>query len=737
MLVGLLALALLGYVSIGRGGAVAGLGILISLGLLLLALGLARNDLEEARLLRWIASRALMLLPGALVVYLGYHAGGFFPGPASVVAVLLALILGARLIVGGGSGPAERVASAIGLLFAAYATWVLFSGAWSHAPERAVVEADLAFAYLIGFVLFATVTTGPRDLRWVMRGLAAGAFAVCLGGFLSRVAPSAWPIPSGLDTSRISYPVTYWNGLGLLAAVGIILCLGLTSDDGDSREPTGLGRLARAASALPIPMLAVTLLLTFSRGAIGACIVGLAAYLVVGRPRSLLTATIAVGPPTAVAVVVTYRATSLAHVLNGSALQASEGRHLLLVVAGCSVGAALLRGVMAGLDTRLLRLGGGRPAVSPAASHRRWGAFLGLAVVGALAAGLPQAATHQWDRFVQGNVGGPAGGLRNRLTFAGADGRIDLWQVALDEFSRAPLRGTGAGTYEVEWATTRPYASHVLDGHSIYLENLGELGVVGLGLFACVLLGSLAAIARRARGPERTLYATVFAALVAWAIHAGVDWDWELPAVTLPVFVLAGAALWRSSAPPPSRSWSRGALAVAVVVAAAAPALLSVSQNHLDRAMAAFVAEDCPTAMSEARSSLAPLGFRHAAHEILAYCDAAAGRRGPALAEMTAAARDDPRNWETEYGLAVVLGAAGRDPRPAVRAATALDPREPVVARLAARYRSDPRGRWATDAASAPLPVAGHYGAVLAGLRAAGRPAAPRRAPPLRRGLAR
>jgi hypothetical protein len=33
--------------------------------------------------------------------------------------------------------------------------------------------------------------------------------------------------------------------------------------------------------------------------------------------------------------------------------------------------------------------------------------------------------------------------------------------------------------------------------------------------------------------------------MAAFAVHAGVDWDWELPAVTLPVLLLAAAAVTR------------------------------------------------------------------------------------------------------------------------------------------------------------------------------------------------
>ena len=35
------------------------------------------------------------------------------------------------------------------------------------------------------------------------------------------------------------------------------------------------------------------------------------------------------------------------------------------------------------------------------------------------------------------------------------------------------------------------------------------------------------------------------AAVAAWAVHAGLDWDWEMPAVTLPVLILLGALIAR------------------------------------------------------------------------------------------------------------------------------------------------------------------------------------------------
>ena len=84
---------------------------------------------------------------------------------------------------------------------------------------------------------------------------------------------------------------------------------------------------------------------------------------------------------------------------------------------------------------------------------------------------------------------------------------------------------------------------------------------------------------------------------------------------------------------------------------------------------------------------------------------------------MASAVRDDPNNWEPRYGMAVVLAAIGRDPRPALRAALALDPREPVVVALADEIRADRRTHWPADAAAAPLPIAGVYGASISALR--------------------
>src|SRR6185295_4307681 len=59
--------------------------------------------------------------------------------------------------------------------------------------------------------------------------------------------------------------------------------------------------------------------------------------------------------------------------------------------------------------------------------------------------------------------------------------RGDYWHVAWRVAGEHAARGTGAGTYDLAWAAFGDLDrwQGVLDAHSLYLEGLAELGVVG------------------------------------------------------------------------------------------------------------------------------------------------------------------------------------------------------------------------------------------------------------------
>jgi O-antigen ligase len=112
--------------------------------------------------------------------------------------------------------------------------------------------------------------------------------------------------------------------------------------------------------------------------------------------------------------------------------------------------------------------------------------------------------------------------------------RPTYWRVAVEDGAAHPLRGSGAGSFDDYWREHRPLPAFVRDAHSLYLETTAELGLVGLALLLCALGTPLVAAVT---APDRTRFATATAAYVAFLVHAGLDWDWEMP-----VTVLAGLA---------------------------------------------------------------------------------------------------------------------------------------------------------------------------------------------------
>ncbi len=92
----------------------------------------------------------------------------------------------------------------------------------------------------------------------------------------------------------------------------------------------------------------------------------------------------------------------------------------------------------------------------------------------------------------------------------------------------------------MSWREHRTVPLEVRDAHSLYVETLSELGPVGLVLvFALVAIPLVAALRRRGD----PLAVTAAAAFVVFAAHAGIDWDWEMPVVTLAGLGCAGALL--------------------------------------------------------------------------------------------------------------------------------------------------------------------------------------------------
>jgi O-antigen ligase len=636
---------------------------------------------------------AFPLLPGALVVYLAFNAGGYFPNTQGLVTIVLLLAVAGWICF------AEEPFAGLGALLAlvagalaAFAVWAVLSGGWSDSTARALLEFNRALLYLAALAVFGLTIRERRQFQWLVWGLAAGIVVVCAIAVTTRLLPNVWPIDFNLAQDRLSYPITYWNALGLLASVGVIFCVQMATR---ARGPA----LTRIMGAAAIPLLATTVYFTFSRGAIAAGSIGIIAYLVLARPRGAVSGLVAAVPAAVVAVVVAYNADLLATERPTTQAAVSQGHRVAWVLAACMVGAAVIRLVLLRLDRRLARM---RRVVRPGTALVTAGGTLAVAVALALALGAPGWIDRQYDRFT-GDAPVSEGtststDLRQRLTSVSSNGRLDYWGVSIDEFEMSNLEGQGGGTFQLAWERERDFAGTVVDAHGLYPETLGELGLVGLGLLATALLAILVGIAARVRGDWRTLYAALLAAGLTWALAAGVDWHWEMPVVTLWLFAAGGAAI-AARAKRPSRFAAppmpvRLVVAIPLVLLAAVPYQVLSSQAWLDRADDAFARGDCAAASDAARSSISALGSRPEPYELLGYCAIRSGHPQRAISDMQEAIDRDPDNWNLHYGLALARGAAGLDPRPEVRRAHDLNPLDILTEDAVRRFDTDRPGAW-------------------------------------------
>lgn len=662
------------YLAERAAGGTAALLAAIALACAVVLLARIQPTSAEAPSVGRVFDGVVLLVPGALTVYLSFQAGGFFPAAPAFAAICLVVVLVLRVTLAdrpfAGFGWPLGVATAA---LALYAGWILASATWSQGSARTLIEFDRALVYLLALVIFGSIPRSSDRLRWIVRGLAAGIVVVAVASLLTRLYPATFFAPRNLGDAQLSYPLTYSNTLGMLAVLGALFCLHLASS---LREPLAV----RALGAAAVPLLATTVYLTLSRGPVAAAAVGLVAYVVLSRSVGLLPGLAASVPFSVAAIASAYDNDLVTSVSYRTAAGAAQGRDLAVILALCVLGAGVVRLALGPADGPLRR-------ISLPASIRRpvtvsaWAAAVVAVVIVGLAIGAPQRIADQYDRFVETAEAGPNEDIRESVFDPSNRGLIDNWSVALDAFADAPLRGQGAGMYEFYWNANRPAGQgsyDVTDAHSLYAEVLGELGLVGAALLGIALLAILAALAPVRRGPNRGLYAALFAATLAWGAHAAVEWDWEMPAVTLWLFAVGGMALARrrpAEGPAPSEG-ARVLVGALVLALAVTPGLVFASQRQLDASVDAFYEGRCGQAIDRASAAIETLAVRPEPYEVIAYCQGRQGNDRLAIRAMEEAVRREPANWKYHYGLAAMRAIAGLDALPAARAARRLGPEQ-------------------------------------------------------------
>ena len=561
------------------------------------------------------------------------------------------------------------------------AAFTAMSMAWADSAEGAFQEVDRVLIYVGIFALVVLMTRRGDAPRW-SDGLALGITAVGLLALTSElfpgsIGPKAPPVYFPGE-NRLSYPVNYWNGLAVLVGIAFPLLLRAAVADRPG--------WARGLALAPFPALTAVIYLASSRGGAAAALAGVAVFmLLTDRRIAALAATVVAGAGVVGAAAVLVARHELADGPIGSA--AGQGHSAALLLALLGLGCVVVYAAWCAVEPRRpIRL---RPV-----------AALGLGAAALVLLVFAAAATHPVQKFNDFKQLPSQDGVteadftKAHLLSANGSGRWQLWESAVDEWKNSPIKGRGAGSYESWWAEHGTLTKFVRNAHSLYLETLGELGVIGFAFLMAAFGAGFVAAGRRLRrtkGEARATVAALAGALAAFMVGAGIDWMWELTVVTLVgiacLALLVGPATddapARDSARAPRlRIAPRAAVVAVCAVAVCLEGILLLSHMRLEQSQTAAARGDTDGAVSAALDAKSLQPWASSPYLQLALLEESSRDLPAARASIGEAIDRDRSDWRLWLVSARIETEAGNiaDARRALLRAKTLNPRSPLFA---------------------------------------------------------
>lgn len=601
------------------------------------------------------------LLGFGLIVYLGMRGGGFDPLVSDKAGVVIWWIVLAGLLVG--AFPRRRLgvpAWAAAALLLGFLAWTALSLAWTDSSGNTSAEIARVSTYLGVFVLGMAIR-GAHGVRQMVAAIGAAVAVLAVIALLSRLHPAWFPsadqtgefLPGVRD--RLSYPLGYWNGVAALTALGFPLLLNLAT--------TGRSIALRALATAALPAMALTVYLTISRGGILAGVAALVVYLALAGDRAPRLATTAVaGVGGAILIAGADQRNALQANLQ-NAVAHHQGNEMLWMTIVVCLAVGLIQAAIS-----LVLLNDLRPSWT--VPGRRFtqiatGAAIVIVVIAGIGLHGPRRISHAVDEFKSGKL---ATGGASRLSSAAGEQRYPLWSSSLHEFSSEPLHGTGAGTFELWWNRNGHRESSVHDTHSLYLQTLAELGVIGFLLLAGFLVLALGAGAReviRSNVGERPDHAAALAGVVAFLVSAAIDWVWQIPVLPIAMLLLAGALLTAWARPGDRRPAAlpmvvRVVLAVVSLAAVVAIAIPLTSQASIRESQSQASAGELTAALASARDArnVEPDAGLPYLQEALVLEQA--GNYPEALSAALLATHHEPANWKNWLILSRLQAESGQ-----------------------------------------------------------------------------
>ena len=392
-----------------------------------------------------------------------------------IVGLVLGILPRARV-------PARAIFAAVSLgglgLFAA------LSMIWANDDGGAFTDV-LRITEYVGILLLVVLASPRGSARIWLSGLAIGIAGLAAWALASRYLPG---LPGGDENiatflpdagGRLSYPIGYWNALGACMALGVVLLTWLGSH--------ALWRPGRALAVGAIPLCGLALYMTASAGAALAVAIGAAVLVLLSSERPRLIANLALG---------------------------GIGSAILIVL---DQGPQRPRRRRSGLDAR-------EPGPRDAGGHDR---RIRRGRAGALcrrrparaAQGQPRARDRRHRRararrrqrrrsWSTPCTRSTCSASRRRSSWRArtppsdisrldSSGRCQYWEAAIDGFKSDPAIGVGAGGFEALWNRNATFTRQIRHAHSLFFENLAELGLPGLLLVLGFLAPAVMTVWRR------------------------------------------------------------------------------------------------------------------------------------------------------------------------------------------------------------------------------------------------
>lgn len=591
----------------------------------------------------------------------GVQSAGTRAGVVEVLAVLLATAVFGRSAYNG-TLPRPFNASLGLLLMALLAGVTALSVSWSILPNASLLDAVRLISYTCVLALAALLAQlHQQRAREILLGIGGAALAIVAYALISRAIPGAFP--EGDDFARLRLPFGYWNAVGFVAALGLVVALWAGTRRRESR--------ALEIASYPIGgLFVVALMLSQSRGSLLAFAIAVAVWVLLVPQRLRAAGWLAgVWAISMLVVFWAYKNSALSTDHMAFPDRKSAGIQLLVAL-------FVLCGLLAGLGALIHRFRHSNPLSSAQRRSLGRNLLIALAVFPFLFLFAVGVGTEKGLGTVSDGVTGlfsataaAPDNTPGRLTqTTSLRGRYwsDAWRI----FEHHTWRGTGGDTFIAARLPFRTDQTTAAQAHGMVPQVASDLGILGLLILLGITIVWLIAAFKLAGASRRAPWAwlseademrlasvTLMVSALLFGLHSAIDWTWFIPGAAYFGLLAGGWTLGspaahslRSTAPAPIAQ--RGGRAQ--ILRAAAIALIGVSiayavyqpvraERKVDSGLAQ-VEEDPVKALKLGNDALELDPTSDGAFILIAVAQSNGGRQHDADATLSILTNEQPNN---------------------------------------------------------------------------------------------